>query len=100
MRAMAVRLRRSLPNLHFPGAVLGVVDDLDPRVLVAEYQDGLAFVLASPWLAPLALEQLERRVASLGVRPVRDRELQLAHRAAAAGGQRDPGGGALPLGRQ
>src|SRR6185436_7057409 len=88
-----------LANLELPGAVLGVLDDLDARVLVAEDQGLLAVLVADLGVAPLLLEQLEERVAGLGVRPPRQREADAADDAA-GGGERDAGRRALPFRRQ
>src|SRR5690606_25970633 len=57
----------SAADLEPPGAVLGVLDDLDARIAVAEDLDRLAVDLARPRDAPLVREQLQERGLRLGV---------------------------------
>jgi hypothetical protein len=45
-----------LLDLELPGAVLGVLEHLDARLVVAKHQDRLAILFAGLGLAPLALE--------------------------------------------
>src|ERR1041384_8136002 len=91
MSPPAPRSTAGRSDLDLPRAVLGVLDDLHPGVLVAKHQRRLAVLLADPRLAPLVLEQVEQRVARLGVRPPRQREAELADRGATAGRPRDSG---------
>src|SRR5512141_1528337 len=74
MRSRSARAsnRRRSAQVDDPGAVLGVVLDLDARIVLVEQQ--CLRVLDLFRLAPLLLEQLEQRVARLGVRLVRQSE--------------------------
>src|SRR6185312_1346108 len=87
-------------HVDLPRAVLGIVADLDARIVLVEQQHRRPAVVGEVLrFSPLALEHLEQRLARLGVRLVRNLELELGDLAADRI-QRDARRDALPFRRR